>query len=150
VTTALESGTGILSRFDVPLYTVAEAARYLDVPESTLRSWTHGYRRHVGDRPDVVGAPFLTSLPRLRASGPVIPFVGLAEGLVLTAMRSSGVPLQRIRPVGATTLLLLAPTVRAGRGAARAATSSTSRSAPTTGCCSPSKRPLTGWVSAGA
>jgi uncharacterized protein (DUF433 family) len=28
----------------------------------------------------------------------VIPFVGLAEGLVLTAMRSSGVPLQRIRP----------------------------------------------------
>jgi hypothetical protein len=28
----------------------------------------------------------------------VIRFVGLAEGLVLTAMRSSGVPLQRIRP----------------------------------------------------
>ena len=28
----------------------------------------------------------------------MIPFVGLAEGLVLTAMRSSGVPLQRIRP----------------------------------------------------
>jgi len=98
VTTALVSGAGILSRFDVPLYTVAEAARYLDVPESTLRSWTHGYRRHVGDRPDVVGAPVLTSLPRLRPSGPVIPFVGLAEGLVLTAMRSSGVPLQRIRP----------------------------------------------------
>jgi hypothetical protein len=29
---------------------------------------------------------------------PVIPFVGLAEGLVLTAMRRAGVPLQRIRP----------------------------------------------------
>ena len=28
----------------------------------------------------------------------MIPFIGLAEGLVLTAMRSSGVPLQRIRP----------------------------------------------------
>jgi uncharacterized protein (DUF433 family) len=28
----------------------------------------------------------------------VIPFVGLAEGLVLAAMRRSGVPLQRIRP----------------------------------------------------
>ena len=97
MTTALESGAGTLGRFDVPLYTVAEAARYLDVPESTLRSWTHGYRRHVGDRPDVVGAPVLTSLPRLRPSGPVIPFVGLAEGLVLTAMRSSGVPTATVR-----------------------------------------------------
>ena len=98
MTTDVESSVGIPSRFDVPLYTVAEAARYLDVPESTLRSWTHGYRRHVGDRPDIVGAPVLTSLPRLQPSGPVIPFVGLAEGLVLTAIRSSGVPLQRIRP----------------------------------------------------
>jgi uncharacterized protein (DUF433 family) len=98
VTTAVKKGTDALSRFDVPLYTVAEAARYLDVPESTLRSWTHGYRRHAGGRPDVLGEPVLTALPRQRPSGPVIPFVGLAEGLVLAAMRHSGVPLQRIRP----------------------------------------------------
>lgn len=45
-----------------------------------------------------VGAPLLTALPRVGVRGPVIPFVGLAEGLVLTAMRRSGVPLQRIRP----------------------------------------------------
>ena len=37
----LESGVGILSRFDVPLYTVAGAARYLEVPESTLHLGTH-------------------------------------------------------------------------------------------------------------
>jgi hypothetical protein len=46
----------------------------------------------------VVGAPILTTLPRTAARGPVIPFIGLAEGVVLTAMRRSGVPLQRIRP----------------------------------------------------
>jgi uncharacterized protein (DUF433 family) len=85
-------------RFDAALYTVAEAARYLDVPDSTLRSWTHGYRHHVSGRPDVLGQPVLTAVPRARANGPVIPFIGLAEGLVLTAMRRSGVPLQRIRP----------------------------------------------------
>ena len=98
VTTAVKTGTDALGRFDVPLYTVAEAARYLDVPESTLRTWTHGYRRRAGDRADVLGAPVLTAMSRRGRSGPVIPFVGLAEGLVLTAMRRSGVPLQRIRP----------------------------------------------------
>lgn len=82
----------------MPLYTVIEAARYLDVPESTLRSWAHGYRRHAEGRRDVLGAPVLTSVPRGGRGGPVIPFVGLAEGLVLTAIRRSGVPLQRIRP----------------------------------------------------
>jgi hypothetical protein len=28
----------------------------------------------------------------------VIPFIGMAEGLVLTALRHEGLPLQRIRP----------------------------------------------------
>jgi Putative DNA-binding HTH domain len=32
------------------------------------------------------------------APAPIIPFIGLAEGLVLAATRRSGVPLQRIRP----------------------------------------------------
>jgi uncharacterized protein (DUF433 family) len=31
-------------------------------------------------------------------TGPRIPFIGLAEGFVLTAFREAGVPLQRIRP----------------------------------------------------
>jgi uncharacterized protein (DUF433 family) len=87
-----------LDRFGVPLYTVAEAARYLAVPPSTFRSWTHGSRPH-GDGPDdVVGAPVLTAMPPAGRHHPVIPFIGLAEGLVLTAFRQSGVPLQRIRP----------------------------------------------------
>jgi uncharacterized protein (DUF433 family) len=80
------------------LYSVAEAARYLDVPDSTFRSWTHGYHRRSSGRPDVSGEPILTAVPKTGNQGPVIPFIGLAEGLVLTALRRSGVTLQRIRP----------------------------------------------------
>jgi uncharacterized protein (DUF433 family)/transposase-like protein len=98
VTSLLDCAGIAPDRFRVPIYTVAEAARYLDVPDSTLRSWTHGYQHQVQGKPDVVGEPVLTSLPRAQAQAPVIPFIGLAEGLVLTAIRRSGVPLQRIRP----------------------------------------------------
>jgi uncharacterized protein (DUF433 family) len=89
---------GGIDRFRVGLYSVAEAARYLDVPGSTLRTWTHGYRQHRAGRPDVMGAPILTIVPGTGAHGAVVPFIGLAEGLVLAALRGSGVSLQRIRP----------------------------------------------------
>lgn len=46
----------------------------------------------------MVGAPVLTAVRKDNSRGPVIPFIGLAEGLVLTAIRHGGVPLQRIRP----------------------------------------------------
>lgn len=87
-----------IDRFETALYTVSEAARYLDVPSSTFRSWAHGYLRQSAGQPDVSGDPILTTVPKMRPQGPVIPFVGLAEGLVLTALRRSGVTLQRIRP----------------------------------------------------
>lgn len=93
-----DARTDVPDRFSTALYTVTEAARYLDVPASTLTTWAHGYRRHPHGQRAVVGAPILTTLPRPGARGPVIPFIGLAEGVVLTAMRRSGVPLQRIRP----------------------------------------------------
>lgn len=41
--------------------------------------------------------PVITALPARRGQ-PNIPFVGLAEGYALAALRRSGVPLQRIRP----------------------------------------------------
>jgi uncharacterized protein (DUF433 family)/DNA-binding transcriptional MerR regulator len=87
-----------LDRFHTPLYTVPEAARYLDVPISTLRNWTHGYRRASTHRRPVIGGPVVTALPTASRRSPLIPFIGLAEAMVLTAIRSSGVPLQRIRP----------------------------------------------------
>lgn len=84
-------------RFNKALYTVAEAARVIDVPSSTLATWTRGYVRDRDDRPAVIGEAFVTSFP---AEGrcPSIPFIGLAEAMVLAALRQSGVPMQRVRP----------------------------------------------------
>jgi uncharacterized protein (DUF433 family) len=99
-TPAKRAGTakGIDRRFDVALYTVAEAARALDVSPSTLSAWAHGYTRAQVDRRPARGAPVIAALPARDRGGPTIPFVGLAEGMVLAAIRRSGVPLQRIRP----------------------------------------------------
>lgn len=83
-------------RFDVPLYSVTEAARYLDVPVSTFRSWVHGYERHPEGKQTVTGRPIVTTLPR--DAGVSVPFIGLAEAHALAAIRGAGVPLQRIRP----------------------------------------------------
>lgn len=84
-------------RFDAPLYTVGEAARYLGVPPSTFHTWAKGYVRKPTGRKQVVGAPIL-SVVTSSGPEPSVPFVGLAEGMVLAAIRRSGVPMQRIRP----------------------------------------------------
>ena len=99
MSTAFDAATGAPDRFLAPLYTVGEAARWLAVPASTLSTWARGHTRLRPSAADVSGDPVLTTVKRLGGPrGPDIPFVGLAEGLVLTAMRRSGVPLQRIRP----------------------------------------------------
>lgn len=84
-------------RFDIPLYTLAEAARALDVPPATFQTWARGYVRHRSEGPDVRGDAILSDL-RSRPGEPTVPFIGLAEGFVLAAIRKQGVPLQRIRP----------------------------------------------------
>ncbi|HEV2888284.1 MAG TPA: hypothetical protein VGX49_15340 [Jatrophihabitans sp.] len=99
MTDLLEERTGAPDRFRAPLYTVTEAARYLGVPESTFGTWARGYRRRSAEEPGVLTQPILTTVARQQSRrGAVIPFIGLAEGLVLTAIRGSGVPLQRVRP----------------------------------------------------
>ncbi|MGH8907897.1 MAG: DUF433 domain-containing protein [Egibacteraceae bacterium] len=86
-------------RFTVPLYTLSEAARCLAVPRSTFASWARGYERRQAGRPPVTGAPVVTALPEPSGgAAPVVPFIGLAEGMVLAAIRRHGVSLQRIRP----------------------------------------------------
>lgn len=84
-------------RFEVPLYTLAEAARALDVPPATFRAWTRGYVHTRPDGREVRGEPVISDV-RSPAGAATIPFIGLAEGFVLTAIRKQGVPLQRIRP----------------------------------------------------
>ena len=87
-----------IDRFTSPLYTGIEVAAYLDVPKSTVTSWASGYRNSRSDSRPTVGAPVLTTVSRSGSRAPWIPFIGLAEGYVLAAIRREGVPLQRIRP----------------------------------------------------
>lgn len=84
-------------RFDMPLYTLAEAARALDVPPATFQTWSRGYVRHRSDGADVHGDAILSDF-RARPGEATVPFIGLAEGFVLAGIRKQGVPLQRIRP----------------------------------------------------
>lgn len=95
--TALTVERSAVDKFEAPLYTLAEAARYLDVNDGTFRTWARGYEMR--DRKRIVrGKPVITALGASGQRGPAIPFVGLAEGYALSAIRKAGVPLQRIRP----------------------------------------------------
>ncbi|HEY5304780.1 MAG TPA: hypothetical protein VIJ86_12100 [Acidimicrobiales bacterium] len=84
-------------KFSMPLYTISEAATALGVPCSTFHTWVKGYERNRQNRTPVKGDPIVTSI-KTKKRGPSIPFVGLAEGMVLAAIRRGGVPMQRIRP----------------------------------------------------
>ena len=83
-------------RFTTPVYTVAEAARFLGVPTSTFSTWANGYVRRPSGRPEVHGDAIRSSVAAPR-NLPTIPFVGLAEGMVLAGFRKGGVSLQHIR-----------------------------------------------------
>jgi uncharacterized protein (DUF433 family) len=91
-----------VDRFTHPLYTAAEAAQYLAVPVWTFKGWVHGYTRKSAEGTEIKGDPIVTVIgapgARRRRYEPILPFIGLAEGLVLAAIRKQGVPLQRIRP----------------------------------------------------
>jgi uncharacterized protein (DUF433 family) len=95
--TALAPEKSAVDRFADPLYSLAEASRFLGLSESTFRSWARGYDVRVRGR-QVTGNPVITALGTPGQRGASIPFVGLAEGYALAAMRRAGVPLQRIRP----------------------------------------------------
>ena len=84
------------TRFTEPLYTVAEAARFVGVPSSTLGTWAQGYVRRPTGRREVRGQPIVKSIAADRGY-PTVPFVGLAEAMVLTSFRLSGVSLQHLR-----------------------------------------------------
>lgn len=97
IDTLIDAFLGEDTRFSVPLYTQEAAAHYLHTPASTFGSWARGYRNHYPNRPDVVGGPLITSLGNSRR-GASIPFIGLAEGMFLSALRAAHVPMQKIRP----------------------------------------------------
>ncbi len=85
-------------RFDVPLYTIAQASSYVRVPPTTFRSWAKGYEVNAEPGRRVTGKPVITALTT-QPGKPTIPFIALAEGMVLAAFRAAGVSLQHIRQV---------------------------------------------------
>lgn len=97
MTDTIDRDVDVDVRFDVPLYTLAEAARALDVPTSTFTTWARGYVRRPPGRRIVTGTAILTASDS-GPGEPSVPFVGLAEGMILAAVRRAGVPLQRVRP----------------------------------------------------
>lgn len=84
-------------RFTQPLYTVAQAARLVGMPPSTLASWAKGYSHRFRDRPTVAKGPVITSVEAPYAGGPSVPFVGLVEAMVVQAFRRTDLSLQRVR-----------------------------------------------------
>lgn len=87
-----------MDKFETPLYTLAEASQYLGLADSTFHRWAKGYsHKSVTTAIQVTERPVLTVVAGRRPREASVPFVGLAEGLVLAAIRNAGVPLQRIR-----------------------------------------------------
>ena len=62
-----EVGQVTVDRFRTPLYSAAEASRYLGVPDSTFRAWASGYTNRVPGRSDVHGSPIVTTSGVYRA-----------------------------------------------------------------------------------
>ena len=69
-------------RFSMPLYTQAEAARYLGMSDSTFKYWTHAYDRPGRTGKIHHGAPIITRVQSDASSGASVPFIGLAEAVL--------------------------------------------------------------------
>ena len=85
-------------RFAQPLYTFAEAARFVGMNQVTLATWTKPPRRHqTSPRKGDTHCAVVTALPPRSGDLRRIPFIGLIEATVVEAFRQTGLSLQRIR-----------------------------------------------------
>src|SRR5690348_5982037 len=83
-------------RLVIPLFTTREVARYVGVPSSTMRNWVRGYDYPVHDG-HAHAEPLVSSVPKADPSKAVIPFIGLAEALVIQAFKRKNLPIQKVR-----------------------------------------------------
>lgn len=80
---------------ELPAYSIADAARFLDVPSATLRSWVAG---RTYPRQDGVGS-FERIISPADSQGTRLSFYNVVEAHVLRALRTThAVPLRHIRP----------------------------------------------------
>jgi uncharacterized protein (DUF433 family) len=79
---------------ELPAYTIAEAAGYLSLPVSTLRSWTLGQTYRAGDETKVF-RPVIEIADRADRK---LSFVNLVEAFVLAGIRRRhSIPLPKVR-----------------------------------------------------
>jgi uncharacterized protein (DUF433 family) len=76
----------------VPLYTVADTARFARATHQTLRRWAEGYRVGRRDYP-----PLLVLPADQPPDQPALSFENLIEAALIAQWRRRGIPLQRIR-----------------------------------------------------
>jgi uncharacterized protein (DUF433 family) len=80
---------------ELPAYGVADAARFIDVPPATLRSWVAGRT----PRPQAGGAPFEPLITPADPGRRRLSFYNLVEAHVLRALRTRhDVPMKHVRP----------------------------------------------------
>lgn len=80
---------------DIPVYSVVEAAHYLQIPNTTLRSWISGRRYPLQEDRSGFFPPVI-ALPNKRRS--LLSFTNLVEAHVLDAIRREhGVKLKKVR-----------------------------------------------------
>jgi uncharacterized protein (DUF433 family) len=80
---------------EMPAYGIADAARFVDVPPATLRSWVAGRTT----RAQMGGPAFEPVIAAADAAGRRLSFYNLVEAHVLRALRTRhDVPLRHIRP----------------------------------------------------
>jgi uncharacterized protein (DUF433 family) len=77
----------MIDMFRTPLLTTVEAARHLQLPESTLRGWM---------REEAAGEPLVHSLPA-GVGKPNVPFISVIEAYVLRSLRELGLSKDKIR-----------------------------------------------------
>jgi uncharacterized protein (DUF433 family) len=75
-------------RFTAPLYTIREAAYYLRRPTTSVDYWVHG-RGEIG--------PLVSHVPSSVRRHAEVPFIGLAEALVVNLLRRKGISMGKIR-----------------------------------------------------
>lgn len=78
----------MVNKFETPMFKPQEAARYLRMPESTMRRWLHGSSQ--------VGVLVHSVAPECHG-WPSIPFVGLIEAYVLRNLRELGLSTRSIQ-----------------------------------------------------
>lgn len=71
-----------------PAYTLAEAARYLRLPQATLRAWTVGRDHPVADGQNRFKALIKPANSLTGAKPPLLSFYNLIEAHVLRALRT--------------------------------------------------------------